>query len=196
LRLPHDCRRRTNGAARIWLNDGTLPSRSVGAIRPPTDKRNLIIFDQTDRRFAVRVYATGRKVWIVQYRSPVDGKDRRITLGTWPTMQADEARTAARVNLNKIDGGECPYSTHVAQRGTRGAGAGKRSRPGSSTGVDGVRDFCWSDETRRETRLWFEIGWRKAIFRLVKSEEISRCRYEYFTLGIARFKANRRYSSR
>jgi integrase len=98
-----------------------LTGRYAAAIQPPAEKRDIIIFDKTDRRFAIRVYQTGYKVWIVQYRSPIDQKDRRLALGTWPTMQADEARASARTLLNRVDSGECPYSEQVAKRGAHSA---------------------------------------------------------------------------
>jgi integrase len=44
------------------------------------------------RGFGLRVYPSGRRVWIYRYR--YEGRLRRLTLGDWPVMNRDEALRA------------------------------------------------------------------------------------------------------
>jgi integrase len=57
--------------------------------------------------FGVRVRATGRTTWIVQYRT-TRGRTRRLTIGTVGRMTPDQARIEARRALAAVDRGEDP----------------------------------------------------------------------------------------
>lgn len=68
--------------------------QSVAALACPPGKSEAIFWDDAVSGLGVRVYPSGRKVWIVQYR---DGKkQKRAALGEPPEIRPDEARAAAK----------------------------------------------------------------------------------------------------
>jgi hypothetical protein len=66
--------------------------------------------------FGVRVRATGRTTWIVQYRT-TRGRTRRLTIGTVGRMTPEQARTEARQALAAVDRGEDPVVERKKARG-------------------------------------------------------------------------------
>ena len=63
--------------------------------------------------FGVRVYPTGRKVYVVQTRA--DGKDgKRVTVGRHGVMTAEEARRRAALIVARIKAGEEPVPEPMA----------------------------------------------------------------------------------
>ena len=83
-----------------------LIKRNLDAIANPTSE--IVMRDEDLSGFAVRVYPTGRKVFLVQYRvgGGRAGRQRKVTLGTYGKITADEARTKAREILAKAHLGE------------------------------------------------------------------------------------------
>lgn len=70
-----------------------LTKRFVEATQ--TDGGDLFFWDDLLPGFGLRVRASGRRAFIVQYRTR-EGRHRRRTIGTFPTMTVDEARSEAR----------------------------------------------------------------------------------------------------
>jgi integrase len=71
------------------------------------DKGEAFIWDDGLPGFGLRVYPSGRKVFIVQYRN--DGRrTRRMSLGRYGTVTLDEARKAARKILTSAVYGTDP----------------------------------------------------------------------------------------
>lgn len=83
-----------------------LNKRSIDDI--PTPDRTIIIRDDELSGFSLRVFPTGRKVFLVQYRvgGGRNGRQRRIKLGVFGTITADEARTKAREILARAHLGD------------------------------------------------------------------------------------------
>ncbi len=83
-----------------------LIKRNIDAIEKP--EKDLYLFDDDLAGFGLRVYPTGRKVFIAQYR--VGGgrgsRQRRYTLGVFGKITADEARTKAKDVLARAHLGE------------------------------------------------------------------------------------------
>ncbi len=73
-----------------------LIKRNIDGIKTP--EKDLNLFDDDLAGFGLRVYPTGRKVFFAQYR--VGGgrgsRQRRLTLGVFGKITADEARTKAK----------------------------------------------------------------------------------------------------
>ena len=82
----------------------TLSKRTIDAIKP-TDKEQ-IVFDAHLPGFGIRVYPTGRRTFFVQYRN--GGRTRRVKLGLYGAITADEARNLARQRLGEVAKGENP----------------------------------------------------------------------------------------
>lgn len=89
-----------------------LTKRYVESLEPEAKER--IVFDETLPGFGVRILTSGRKTFIVQYRS--GGRTRRVKLGRFGTVTADEARTRAREMLGAVAGGENPSENRRIER--------------------------------------------------------------------------------
>ncbi|SEW19795.1 Site-specific recombinase XerD [Cognatiyoonia koreensis] len=70
-----------------------LTKRHVESIAPNTKER--ILWDDELSGFGLRVYPTGRKVYVVQYK--LHGRTRRKNLGKHGVVTADEARREAKL---------------------------------------------------------------------------------------------------
>ena len=81
-----------------------LTKRVVDALSVETN--DAVFWDRDLAGFGVRVYATGRKVYVVQSRGPWGPK--RVTLGRHGKMSCDEARKQAALVIDRIKRGEEP----------------------------------------------------------------------------------------
>lgn len=83
-----------------------LIKRSIDAL--PTLDKEQVHFDDDLSGFGLRVYPTGRKVFLAHYRvgGGRTGRQRKFTLGTYGKITADEARTKARDILARAHLGE------------------------------------------------------------------------------------------
>lgn len=68
--------------------------------------KDYIVFDADVTGFGVRILPSGKKSYLVQYRS--GGRTRRIAIGKHGTVTADQARTRARELLGAVAGGDNP----------------------------------------------------------------------------------------
>ena len=73
------------------------------------------VFDAKVPGFAVRVFPSGVKSFVVFYRSK--GRLRRLTLGRYPTISLSEARRLANDALNRAAHGHDPQGEKQADRG-------------------------------------------------------------------------------
>lgn len=83
-----------------------LTRPNVAKLTLPTQKAEVIFFDDTLPGFGVRLRAGGKRTWIVQYR--VGSKQRRVTLGTVEALDPDRARQAAKETLARVHLGGDP----------------------------------------------------------------------------------------
>lgn len=81
-----------------------LTKRSVEGLEPQAE--DYPVWDRDVRGFGVRVFPSGRKSYIVQYR--VGRRTRRFTIGQHGVLTAEEARTEARKLLGAVAKGEDP----------------------------------------------------------------------------------------
>ena len=81
-----------------------LTKRVVDALS--VEKDDAVFWDRELASFGVRVYATGRKVYVVQSRGPWGPK--RVALGRHGEMSCDEARKTAAGVIDRIKRGEEP----------------------------------------------------------------------------------------
>ena len=82
----------------------TLSGRAVDALA--VSARDVIVWDRELAGFGVRVYPSGRKVYVVQSRA--GGGPRRVTLGTHGEITATQARKRAAQVIDRIKRGEEP----------------------------------------------------------------------------------------
>jgi integrase len=95
-----------NKSARVNLTVERIKDASC-----PRGKSELILQDADVPGLAVRIYPTGRKVFIIQYRAEGGGRQapqRRLALGEVGSISLSDARKAARKKLGAVAGGDDP----------------------------------------------------------------------------------------
>ena len=96
------------------LNRTTISRRTVEGLEAEKD---TVYWDSELQGFGVRVYPTGRKVYVVQTR--VDGKDgKRVTVGRHGVVTPEEARRRAAHIISRIKAGEDPIPEPLAAEAT------------------------------------------------------------------------------
>jgi integrase len=86
-----------------------LTKRTVETAEVPV-RGEAFLWDDDLRGFGLRVYASGRRIFVVQYRlrGGRGGRTRRIVLGEYGKMTPDEARKRAAKLLAAVDDGRDP----------------------------------------------------------------------------------------
>jgi integrase len=96
----------------------TLTTQRIAAATCPADKSELIIPDAAQPGLAVRVYPTGRKAFVIQYR--VGGgraaRQRRLALGDVNKISLAAARKVAKQKLGAVAGGADPSGERKRER--------------------------------------------------------------------------------
>lgn len=90
-----------------------LTAAAVERIKPPSAGR-VEYFDAMLPAFGLRVTERGHKSWIVFYR--VGGRQRRMTLGSYPALTLAEARKDARNALRRAAEGNDPATERVRRK--------------------------------------------------------------------------------
>jgi hypothetical protein len=80
----------------------------------PPAQGQLFLWDSEIKGFALRVTKGGAKSFILDYRA--DGRQRRITLGSYPDWTVQAARVAARNMKRDVDQGLDPMGDRHALR--------------------------------------------------------------------------------
>ncbi len=94
-----------------------ITKRIVDAAEP-RDKR-YTIFDSDLRGFGLRVFPSGQKSWVLEYRPEGGGRraaKRRLTIGTVGDLTPDEARSFAKRKRAEAVKGEDPQAIKNANR--------------------------------------------------------------------------------
>ena len=89
-----------------------LTKRTIDALEP----RGLyyIVWDDVMPGFGVRVFASGKKSYVVQYRK--DGRSRRMSIGLHGKLTPDEARKIAKIHLGDVAKGQDPAEERAVIR--------------------------------------------------------------------------------
>lgn len=90
-----------------------LTKRSVEALPIPSDGEHFE-WDDDLPGFGVRVYPSGRRAYLVQYR--MRGRTRRMLLGPHGVLTVDEARRRARTALGRVAEGIDPAAVRDEER--------------------------------------------------------------------------------
>ena len=92
------------------LKRTTISRRTVESLKADKD---TVFWDSELLGFGVRVYPTGRKVYVVQTRA--GGRDgKRVTVGRHGVITAEEARRRAALIVARIKAGEEPIPEPMA----------------------------------------------------------------------------------
>lgn len=89
-----------------------LTKRSVDAAK--VHDKDYIIWDEELPSFGLRVFASGRRSYVIQYRAR--GRSRRFTIGKHGIWTAETARREAKVLLGKIARGGNPAEQRLLDR--------------------------------------------------------------------------------
>lgn len=91
-----------------------ITKRLVDAAEP--NGRDYFLWCDDLPGFGVRVFASGRCSYLVQYRS--GGRSRRVTIGLHGALTADEARREAKSLLGEVARGQDPAEERATRRGS------------------------------------------------------------------------------
>jgi integrase len=72
-----------------------------GAIYQGAENARFVLWDTDPPGFGCRIYESGRKAFVLSYRS--NGRKRMMTLGTYGTLTLEQARSQARAMLAKVE---------------------------------------------------------------------------------------------
>jgi integrase len=88
----------------------------LGHIEPPASGQRFVFDDHRDapRGFGFRVTQAGGRAFILQYT--VEGRQRRKTIGDYPTWTLEAARTEARELVQRISKGDDPLEAKRRRR--------------------------------------------------------------------------------
>ncbi len=91
-----------------------LSERIVAGLTPPAAGR-ADYWDDEMPGFGLRISENGRKTWQVMYR--IEGRKRRLSLGTYPTLSLELARDAAFDALQEVARGRDPARNRATVTG-------------------------------------------------------------------------------
>jgi integrase len=90
-----------------------LTETIVRTALPPARGQSMI-WDATVKGFALRITSAGAKSFVLDYRT--EGRQRRITIGSWPDWTVAAARETAKTMKREVDGGHDPMGERHARR--------------------------------------------------------------------------------
>lgn len=88
-----------------------LTDRAIRSLKPSQGRGEY--FDRSLAGFGVRVAPTGRRTFVLRYRSKT-GREHRISLGTYPALSLADARDRARQLIAAVARGEDPAAERQA----------------------------------------------------------------------------------
>lgn len=91
-----------------------LTDQSVAKLNLPEGKAELIVFDDREPGFGVRIRAGGKRVWICQYRT--GGKQRRVTIEPVSALTVAKARDRAKAIKAGVTLGSDPQGERLAEK--------------------------------------------------------------------------------
>jgi integrase len=89
-----------------------LTKRAIDAIEAAP--KDFFLWDEELKGFGVRVLPSGQKTFLVQYKAA--GRTRRVKLGRFGPLTADDARKLAKTTLGNVAKGEDPAAAIAADR--------------------------------------------------------------------------------
>src|SRR5512134_776593 len=99
------------------MGDPPMPEKlSEALVRkalPPT-RGQTMIWDTEVKGLGLRITPAGSKAFVLDYRA--EGRQRRITIGSWPDWTVAAARESAKAMKREVDHGSDPMGERQAQR--------------------------------------------------------------------------------
>ncbi|WP_294532951.1 site-specific integrase [uncultured Rhodoblastus sp.] len=123
-----------------------LIQKTFRFITLPDGVADKIFFDDALAGFGLRIREGGKRTWIAQYR--VGAAQRRVTLGTVETLDADAARKAAKEVLAKVHLGHDPQADKIEAR---------KPKPKELTVGDAVETYLQFAEQRLKPSTYYGV---------------------------------------
>ena len=143
---------------------GKITKRSVDALRPAADGAEAVLWDSELKGFGIRVQRGGGKSYVLHYRAGT-GRGaplRKLTIGRHGSpWTAETARSEARRQLGRIEGGADPAAEKTAQK--EAPMMAELAQRFLSEHAEAKRKISTADEYRRllDKIILPEIGIRK-----------------------------------
>lgn len=91
-----------------------LTKSTIDALEPGDDQK--FVWDTELKGFGLKIFPTGAKTFVFQYRTP-EGKTTRLTIGKYSdTLTADQARKLAKDKAHEVHAGRDPQGEKKARR--------------------------------------------------------------------------------
>ena len=90
-----------------------LTERAIKAMVPEID-RDLLVYDDEVTSFAICVYRSGKRAFVLRYR--IAGRARHFTIGSWPDWSVTAAREEAKRLKREVDAGNDPLGNRIDHR--------------------------------------------------------------------------------
>jgi integrase len=99
-------------------NRVSLTTRRIANAACPPDRSQALLYDSVQPGLAVRVYPSGRKTFVVRYRTEGgrQGRAEWYTIGAVGTVSLDDARKAAGIKLGEVAKGDDPAEERREER--------------------------------------------------------------------------------
>lgn len=96
----------------------SLTTRRIGNATCPPDRSQTLLYDAVQPGLAVRIYPSGRKTFVVRYRTEGGRRGRAewYTIGAVGTVSLDDARKAAGIKLGEVAKGDDPAEERREER--------------------------------------------------------------------------------
>jgi integrase len=130
-----------------------LTKAAVAKLKLPAGKNDHIFWDDEIAGFGLRIRSGGKRTWLLQYR--IGSRQHRLKLGTFPTLDADAARKAAKEKRAAVDLGHDPQAERAKARARAAITLGSL--------VDQFLAFkepVLRPNSCRAARLYLQVHWR------------------------------------
>jgi integrase len=131
-----------------------LTRPNAARLAVPPGRTEIIVFDEALPGFGVRVRLGGKRTWIAQYR--LGSKQRRLTLGTTDTLDAEEARRRAKSVLGAVHNGDDPQARKAEARAKASITLGTVA----ATYLERFAVERLRPKTLTETRRYLTVSWK------------------------------------
>lgn len=168
-----------------------LTKRVIDSLESTGEKTGTLYWDSELKGFAVRVFPSGRKTFVIKFRAR-SGRQRWLKLGTYGPLTVERARDMAKVELAKVVEGQDPASDRDERReavtvsqlcdlymeaANEGLVVGRKGTPKKASTLS-------TDQSRIDAHI-------KPLLGQLKAREVKRADVEQFKTSVATGKTAR-----
>lgn len=93
-----------------------LTKRLIEAAETPAERKPYFLWDDEVRGFGVRIFASGQRIFYVDYRARDGRQRRRMPIGAFGPLTCEQARRLAKATLGSVEWGEDPALERKTRR--------------------------------------------------------------------------------